>query len=196
MVQPRLATRRLLLRPFTFADARRIEALAGDAQVARGSVRIPHPYPYPTGLAVRWVASHEVAWQSGGGVYYAVTSKENGELQGSVSLQLAERRLAAGKMAYVGTLGYWLGVDYWGEGRMSEAVAALLAFAFLELGVDRIEASHASDNPASGRVMQKCGLKPLGERFDPDLALSLCDYAIDWIEIKTSMKSYGYEIIN
>ena len=194
MVQPRLATRRLLLRPFTFADARHVETLAGDARVARGSVRIPHPYP--PGLAARWIACHEVAWQSGSGVYYAVTGKDSGELQGSVSLQLAERRLADGKMAYVGTLGYWLGVDYWGAGRMSEAVAALLAFAFLELGVDRIEASHASDNPASGRVMQKCGLKPQGERFDPDLALRLNDYAIDWIEIKTSIKSDIYKIIN
>ena len=194
MAQPKLATQRLLLRPFVFADARRIEVLAGDAQVAKGSVRLPHPYP--PGLAMRWIASHETAWQTGNGVYYAVTGKESGELQGSVSLQLAERRLADGKMAYVGTLGYWLGVPYWGAGRMSEAVTALLAFAFLELGVDRIEASHASDNPASGRVMQKCGLKPLGERFDPDLALRLNDYATDWIEIKTSIKSDAYEIIN
>lgn len=194
MAQPKLATRRLLLRPFVFADARRIEVLAGDAQVAKGSVRLPHPYP--PGLAARWIASHETAWQTGNGVYYAVTCKESGELQGSVSLQLAERRLADGKMAYVGTLGYWLGVPYWGAGRMSEAVTALLAFAFLELGVDRIEASHASDNPASGRVMQKCGLQPLGERFDPDLALTLNDYAIDWIQIKKSIKSNSYEIIN
>ena len=194
MAQPKLATQRLLLRPFVFADARRIEVLAGDAQVAKGSVRLPHPYP--PGLTMRWIASHETAWQTGNGVYYAVTGKESGELQGSVSLQLAERRLADGKMAYVGTLGYWLGVPYWGAGRMSEAVMALLAFAFLELGVDRIEASHASDNPASGRVMQKCGLQPLGERFDPDLALTLNDYAIDWNQIKISIKSNSYEIIN
>ena len=54
-------------------------------------------------------------------------------------------------------LGYCIGTAYWQKGIMPEAVRAVCAYLFEEIGVNRIEISHAVKNPASGRVAQKCG---------------------------------------
>ncbi len=55
-------------------------------------------------------------------------------------------------------LAYELGPDWWNRGLMTEAVQAVLPFFLNEVGMNRAFAYHASDNPASGRVMQKCGM--------------------------------------
>ncbi len=55
-------------------------------------------------------------------------------------------------------LAYELGRKWWNQGLMSEAVKAVIAFFFNEVGFNRIYAYHADENPASGRVMQKCGM--------------------------------------
>ena len=55
-------------------------------------------------------------------------------------------------------LAYELGPDWWNRGLMTEAVAAVLRFFFEEVGLNRVFAYHAEGNPASGRVMQKCGM--------------------------------------
>ncbi len=55
--------------------------------------------------------------------------------------------------------GYCLSRKFWGKGIMSEAYAEVLRYLFEEVGFHRIESSHAVNNPASGRVMEKCGLR-------------------------------------
>ncbi|MCL2285897.1 MAG: GNAT family N-acetyltransferase, partial [Firmicutes bacterium] len=55
-------------------------------------------------------------------------------------------------------LAYELGQNWWGQGFMTEAVNAALHFFFNDVGFNRVYAGHASENPASGKVMQKCGM--------------------------------------
>jgi [ribosomal protein S5]-alanine N-acetyltransferase len=55
-------------------------------------------------------------------------------------------------------LAYELGQNWWNQGLMTEAVKAVIDFFFKEVGLNRIYANHASENPASGKVMQKCGM--------------------------------------
>ena len=55
-------------------------------------------------------------------------------------------------------LGYELGPDWWNLGLMTEAVQATIAFFFEQVGLNRVFAYYAPENPASGRVMQKCGM--------------------------------------
>lgn len=55
-------------------------------------------------------------------------------------------------------VGYCLGCDFWNKGIMAEALAAVIKFLFEEVGMNRIIAKHNEKNPASGRVMQKCGM--------------------------------------
>lgn len=55
-------------------------------------------------------------------------------------------------------LAYELGQDWWNQGLMSEAVKTVIDFYFNEVCLNRIQSHHAVENPASGRVMQKCGM--------------------------------------
>lgn len=55
-------------------------------------------------------------------------------------------------------LAYELGQDWWNQGYMTEAVKAFIDFFFNEVKIYRIVACHADENPASGKVMQKCGM--------------------------------------
>ena len=55
-------------------------------------------------------------------------------------------------------IGYILGMEYWGQGLMTEALKAVLSFCLNEIGFERVDACYASLNPASGRVMEKAGM--------------------------------------
>ena len=56
-------------------------------------------------------------------------------------------------------IGYNLHYDYWHKGYCTEAMKAIIEFAYRKLGVKKICSDHAVDNPRSGKVMEKCGLK-------------------------------------
>ena len=55
-------------------------------------------------------------------------------------------------------LAYELGRNWWNQGLMTEAAKRVIDFFFTEVGFNRIYADHAHENPASGKVMQKCGM--------------------------------------
>lgn len=56
-------------------------------------------------------------------------------------------------------LGFWLGRKYWDQGVMTEAVKQTIKFGFDKLNLYRIQSDNDSDNPASGKVMKKAGMK-------------------------------------
>lgn len=75
-----------------------------------------------------------------------------GEVIGSLStLSIDEKNLSC-------EVGYCLGYDYWNKGITSEAMAAVMDFLYEEVGMHRIMAKHDVENPASGKVMEKCGM--------------------------------------
>jgi RimJ/RimL family protein N-acetyltransferase/enterochelin esterase-like enzyme len=55
-------------------------------------------------------------------------------------------------------LAYELGQNWWNHGLMTEAVHGIIDFCIGEVGFNRVYAGHAHENPASGKVMQKCGM--------------------------------------
>jgi RimJ/RimL family protein N-acetyltransferase len=63
-----------------------------------------------------------------------------------------------------GELGYWIGKPYWNQGYCTEAAKAVLRYVFSALELNRVGAIHFTRNPASGRVMQKIGMRYEGER--------------------------------
>ena len=65
-------------------------------------------------------------------------------------------------VAQCGTLGYWMGEKYAGQGYMAKAVRALLRHAFLEMGLHRIEAACAPDNERSRRLLERLGFQREG----------------------------------
>ena len=164
MAIPTLRTQRLVLRPFTLADAPRVQKLAGEREVALNTLTIPHPYP--DGAAEEWIRSHEL---KEGEVGFAI---DDGQLVGAIGLKVK-------RDDDIAELGYWIGVPYWGLGYASEAAAEVIRYGFEELQLNKIYAAHFTRNLASGRVMQKLGMcyegtlrqhhKKWGEYVDEDV---------------------------
>lgn len=151
--QPTLQTPRLILRPFRLEDAPMVQRLAGAPEIADTTMHIPHPYL--DGVAEAWIAKHPTEWADGRLATFAITERADGALAGAMGLTIA----AAYENA---ELGYWVGVPYWGRGYCTEAARAVLEFAFDQLKLHRVQARHYTRNPASGRVMQKLGMKSEG----------------------------------
>ncbi len=62
-----------------------------------------------------------------------------------------------------GTLGYWIGEEYARRGYMTEAINAIVQYAFMDLDLSRIESACLADNKPSRGVLEKCGFKYEGD---------------------------------
>ena len=152
---PIIETKRLLLRPFALADASTVQRLAGDHAIADTTLNLPHPYA--DGMAENWISGHAEAFAKGVGLTLAIVMRTSRKLIGTISLM----GIAKG---HQGEMGYWIGKPYWNQGFCTEAGDALLRYAFMDLGLIRVHASHFSRNPASGRIMRKLGMQHEGIR--------------------------------
>lgn len=146
-----IRTERLLLRPFHNEDAAAVAALAGNWNVARMTARIPHPFSEM--LARQWIAGHAALRDSGDGYLFAILLK--GALVGAIGIE----RNPSGRRE----LGYWVGEPWWGMGVATEAAGGVIRFARAALGSETLEAGCLFDNPASARVLSKCGFVRKGE---------------------------------
>jgi ribosomal-protein-alanine N-acetyltransferase len=147
--RPTLETTRLILRPFTVADARDVQRLAGEREIASTTLNVPHPYE--DGMAEQWIGTHQEKYERGELVNFAIVRRADNALIGAIGLRITPQHTHA-------ELGYWLGTPYWNAGYGTEAARAVVAYGFERLGLHRIHASHMTRNPASGRVLQKIGM--------------------------------------
>jgi [ribosomal protein S5]-alanine N-acetyltransferase len=152
-VQPTIRTERLILRPFELSDAKTVQLLAGDRAVADTTLLIPHPYH--DGAAEAWIGTHDHLYAEGTQATFAITLLEGGTLIGAIALTLSPPHAR-------GELGYWIAVLHWGRGYATEAGRAVVRFGFDILKLHRIQARHLTRNPASGRVLQKLGMRVEG----------------------------------
>ncbi|HAS6022041.1 TPA: GNAT family N-acetyltransferase, partial [Vibrio vulnificus] len=83
-------------------------------------------------------------------IVYAIVHKESLELIGAVSLP----SLKDGQ----GILGYWLGVDFWGQGYATEASKALIEYAKESHGLRELKVMHLVGNARSKSVIDKLGV--------------------------------------
>lgn len=152
MDQPTLKTERMLLRPLVPSDAERVQALAGAREVANGTLTIPHPYE--DGVAEEWIAGRAEAFERRELIVFAQTTPAEG-LVGVVGVELDMGQ-------HRGELGYWVGVPYWGRGYATEAARRIVEYAFTDVGLRRVYAQHYARNSASGRVLEKLGMRKEG----------------------------------
>ncbi|MGB6538063.1 MAG: GNAT family N-acetyltransferase [Xanthobacteraceae bacterium] len=143
---PVLATDRLLLRAPVFQDAGGIAQLANDRRIAVNTARLPHPYGVED--AEQFIARTN---QRVGEATFVVTL--NGAPIGACGIDQREGGPE---------IGYWLGVPYWGKGYATEAVRALIKHALTDLAHETLLAGARVSNPASRRVLQKCGFQWTG----------------------------------
>ncbi|MBP5660518.1 MAG: GNAT family N-acetyltransferase [Lachnospiraceae bacterium] len=149
-----IETDRLILRRFRIEDAEDMyNNWASDPEVTKFLT-------WPTHSSVevsRYVLTDWVSHYGEGDFFnWAMELKENGQVIGNISVvELKERAEAA-------DMGYCMGRAYWGRGLMPEALKAVMDYLFDEVGVNRVAACHDVNNPKSGRVMDKAGMKQEG----------------------------------
>jgi [ribosomal protein S5]-alanine N-acetyltransferase len=143
-----ITTDRLLLRPYTLEDMPAMLPLINEREIALNTLRIPHPYSQED--AQRWLES-----RGDGDNVFAITLRETKELVGTVGLHFKERNDSA-------EIGYWIGMPFWGRGYATEAAGAVMRYGFESFPLNRIYAMHFARNPASGRVLQKIGMRHEG----------------------------------
>ncbi len=148
-----LLTKRLQLRHFELSDGPRVQELAGDRDIADTTLNVPHPYE--DGMAEEWILTHRPKFESGELVNYAIVLNQSQILIGAIGLTI-------NKIFNRAELGYWIGKGYWNYGYCTEASKAVVYYGFHRLGLNKIHAHHLLRNPASGKVMEKIGMKKEG----------------------------------
>ena len=146
---PTLETERLRIRPYTEADIPELVRLVGAREVAATTLRIAHPYTDQDARDFLELAKEPDK------LWLAITLRADGRQIGGIGLRLEQQHGHA-------ELGYWLGVSYWGCGYATEAAGEVLRYGFENLGLHRIFATHFKHNPASGRILQKIGMRHEG----------------------------------
>jgi RimJ/RimL family protein N-acetyltransferase len=145
---PVLETERLILRAPKLEDAKHVAALANDKRIAENTRRIPHPYA-----------------RSDAEDFIATANTPKGDINFLIATHAGLPVGACGIATHddaAPEIGYWLGTKFWNRGYGTEAVRALIDFAFTELGHDSLSAGARVTNPASRRILEKCGFQWTG----------------------------------
>lgn len=145
---PVLETERLILRAPQLGDVNAVAALANDKRIAENTRRIPHPY------ARRDAEDFIAAVNVPGGETAFVIALRDGPIVGACGLAMQDEGAP--------DVGYWLGVKHWGKGYATEAVRAVIDYAFTDLGHEALSAGARVTNPASRRILEKCGFQWTG----------------------------------
>ena len=150
----RIETHRLILRRYGIGDAEDMyENWASDPEVTRF---LTWPTHTDAGVSRRVLGDWIPRYADGGFFNWAIELKETGRVIGNISVvKLNEGTEAA-------DIGYCLGRAYWGRGIMPEALRAVMDYLFDTVGLNRVAACHDVNNPKSGKVMEKAGMKREG----------------------------------
>ena len=146
---PALATERLVMRAPRESDIGQLAALADNRHVAEMLARMPHPYGEAEARAFLAMTRSRRA-----GIAYALTLAGTDTFVGCAGLNMTDRGLE---------LGYWIGEPYWKRGYATEAAHALVDLAFQRTSTQVLQASTRVINPASRRVIHKCGFQYAGQ---------------------------------
>ncbi|MGE5627907.1 MAG: GNAT family N-acetyltransferase [Solirubrobacterales bacterium] len=145
-----LKTNRLILRPWKEEDAKALFKYAKDPNVGPIAGWPMHTSVENSREIIKDVLSAEET--------YAVSLKGNDTPIGSIGLMTGDKSNL--KIKYdEGEVGYWIGVPFWGQGLIPEAVNEILRHGFEELGLNIIWCGYFEGNEKSWRVQQKCGFK-------------------------------------
>lgn len=147
-----IETDRLILRRFELSDAQAMfDHWASDDEVTKYLTWPTHTEVSVTERILgEWVPQYEdTSFYN-----WAIVLKEHGpEPVGNISVVRWEQE------GQVPIVGYCLGRRWWHQGIMTEALGAVIDFLFDRVGVERIVAGHDVNNPHSGGVMRKCGMR-------------------------------------
>lgn len=150
---PTIETARLILRPLSISDGDRIRKLASNNLIYKTTLNVPKKYN--KGMAEKWIATHLTQYLNEEGVVFGIVHKKENVLIGVIGLGITKAHSRA-------EIGYWIGVNYWGQKFCTEAAKEIVKYGFEELKLHKITGNHFETNPASGKVMQNIGMKKVG----------------------------------
>jgi RimJ/RimL family protein N-acetyltransferase len=174
-----LETERLALRRPTLADVKAIAQLANDRRIAENTRRLPHPYLQDHAIEfVRALAADRRE---------TVFLIEHTHTPiGMVGIDWREPAAPE--------LGYWLGVEHWGQGFGTEAARAVIDFFFEEFDAEHLVSGARVANPTSRNILEKCGFQWSGVELHRFEALG-CSTPVDCFRLSrsvwTSLKNWG-----
>ena len=146
MQLPNIQRDNYLIRPWHPDDASSLVKHANSPNIAR-NLRDGFPYPYTLQEAHKWL---QMVGENTDDIILAIVVNE--EAAGGIGLHGLKD-----VYRYNSEIGYWLSELYWGKGIMSDAVGAMVEFAFTETRWLRLFASIYENNPSSMRVLEKNG---------------------------------------
>ena len=143
----KIETERLVLKKLVDADKERLVSLIGDFRVSKTLSNVP--YPYTLDDADEWlkIVDNEE---------FNLNIFLNDDLIGGIGLTPAEGDFYE--------LGYWLGIEYWGQGYATESVMELLNYAKSNTSCEKFKANVFKENVASAKVLEKNGFKRVEDR--------------------------------
>ena len=143
---PIVETERLLLRPVTLDDAEAMFEYASDRENTR--------YTFPTNQSLEETKNNIAQFYLANPLgRWGIELKSNGQFIGTIDLHKIDPVL---KKA---AIGYIINKKYWNQGLTTEANRAVIELAFEKIGMNKLTALHDKDNPASGKVMEKSGMR-------------------------------------
>ena len=151
-----MQTERILLRPWLDTDAEALYRYACDPDVGTRAGWPPHKSVEESREIIRTVFNNDTTW--------AIVLKATGEAIGAMGyMPDYESDIPAREGEPL--VGYWVGKPYWNQGICTEALQLMLQHIRRHTSYTSLICSHFVDNPASGRVMEKCGFRATGETY-------------------------------
>ncbi len=147
----KLDTDRLILRRFVIEDAEDMyRNWASDPEVTKFLTWPAHASADISRMLLNdWISRYE----TGDYFNWAMEWKETGRVIGNISVVRLREDIDEAE------IGYCMSRAFWGRGIMPEALKAVLDYLFDTAGMNRVAACHDVNNPKSGRVMEKAGMK-------------------------------------
>lgn len=122
------------------------------------------------------IEAYEAGWEGSGFGLFAAERRDTGELTGFVGLAVPT---FLPEVLPAVEIGWRLGRPHWGAGLATEGARAVLAWAFDDVGLDRLVSIHQVGNDASARVMAKLGMHLERETVHPTLGRRLHVWAVE-----------------
>ena len=149
-----METSRLILRPWRDSDAEVLFKWASDPDVGPRAGWPPHKSVEESLEVIRTIFHNDTTW--------AIVLKETGEPVGAMGFLSADDTNLPSRESEP-MVGYWVCKPYWNKGICTEALRLMIDHVRKTTSVKSLIGSHFVDNPASGRVMEKCGFLSTGE---------------------------------
>ncbi len=156
-----METERILLRPWREEDAEELYRLASDPEVGPRAGWSPHQSVDESREVIRTIFSNDHTWAIRLGRRQPACGNPSSQIVGCICYYPhGESNIGIGPDD--AEVGYWVARPWWNRGLATEALRLLINHCFCNIGFRTLWGDYLESNPASGRVMQKCGFRPTG----------------------------------